>query len=426
MANSRQQGPERAPLYATLVAGAVSEIGNVFSALAIPWFVLQTTGSPAKTGLVAASTVVAFVLAGFFGGPIVDRLGLKTNSISSDIASGLSVSLVPILHGTVGIAFWQLTALAFLGALLDAPGRAARQSLLPELAARAETPIERANSAYIGVGRGAQLLGAPLAGILIVAFGAANVLFLNAASFIFSAALLAAAIPSSARATRSEAEGLGYFAELAEGLKFIHRNPLIFLVVMTATATEFLDAPLEPVALPVYANTVMGSPTSLGVMLAGLGGGALLGSVVYGAIGHRLPRRATFTVCLLVLQILFWTLATTPPLWIAVSALAIAGIAAGPLNAMLYTIIQERTPKEMLGRVFSAFSASSMAAVPLGMILCGVMLELIGLRYTLFGIAVLYLLVTLTLIFNPALREMDERKSKTSKETIPLTKSAKR
>lgn len=423
MTNSETEHPERTPLFALLGAGVVSEIGNVFSALAIPWFVLQTTGSATKTGLVAASTVVAFVLAGFFGGPIVDRLGLKTTSVASDIASGISVALVPILYSTVGIAFWQLMVLAFLGALLDAPGRAARQSLLPELAASASMPIERANSAYIGMGRGAQLLGAPLAGLLIVAFGATNVLFLNAASFVFSAAVVAAAIPGSTRPARSESEGIGYFAELVEGLKFIYRNPLIFLIVITATATEFLDAPLEPVALPVYANTVMGNPASLGVMLAGLGGGALAGSVIYGAIGHRLPRRATFVVCLLILQLLFWTLAATPPLWIAVSALAIAGIAAGPLNALLYTIIQERTPKEMLGRVFSAFSASAMAAVPLGMVLCGVMLETIGLRYTMIGIAVLYLIVTLTLILNPALREMDKNNTETSEELVHQSSS---
>ncbi len=72
----------------------------------------KITGSAAKTGLVAATTVLAFVLAGFFGGPIVDRLGLKTTSVTSDIASGLSVAAVPILYGTVGIAYWQLIALS--------------------------------------------------------------------------------------------------------------------------------------------------------------------------------------------------------------------------------------------------------------------------------------------------------------------------
>lgn len=425
MANSRSQSPERVPLFALLVAGAVSEVGNVFSALAIPWFVLQTTGSAAKTGLVAATTVLAFVLAGFFGGPIVDRLGLKTTSVTSDTASGLSVAAVPILYSTVGIAFWQLTLLAFLGALLDAPGKAARYGLLPELSARAGTHVERANSAYVGLGRFAQLLGAPLAGVLIVAFGAANILFLNAASFIFSALVLAAAVPGTPRPELPEHENVAYFTELSEGLKFLYRAPLVFWIVITATATAFLDGSLEPVVLPVYANTMMGSPASLGAMLAGLGGGALLGTIVFGAVGHRLPRRTTFVAALLLLQPPFWILAATPPLWIAIGALAVAGLAAGPVNALIFTIIQERTPKKMLGRVFGAYSACEMAAVPLGMILCGVMLEIIGLRYTLLGIAALYLAVTLALIFNPVFREMDKSGAETSEELVSLSESAK-
>jgi len=400
---------QRVPLPALLGADAISELGNVLAAVAVPWFALQTTGSAAKTGLAAAAAVLAFVLAGFFGGPVVDRLGLKRASVASDATSGLAVAAVPLLHATVGLAFWQLLTLVFLGTLLDAPGRAARQGLLSGLAAGAGMPLERANSAYWGLARLAQLLGAPLAGVLIVSFGTANVLLLNAGTFACSAVAVAAAVPNSARPARPLPEGRrGYVAELAAGLRFVRRDSLVFWIVLTYTVTELLDAPLEAVALPVYADTVLGSPTALGAMLAGLGAGALAGSFLYGLAGHRLPRLPTFAVSLVVLQLPFWVLAATPAsIVVAVGTLAVAGLAAGPVNALLYTVIQERTPPEMLGRAVGTSSAAGMAAVPVGMVLCGYALQVAGLRYTLLAIAVLYLAVSGVLLLNPIFRQMD-------------------
>jgi predicted MFS family arabinose efflux permease len=404
----------RVPLAALLVASGVSELGNVLAAVAVPWFVLQTTGSAAKTGIATAAIVLAFVLSGFFGGPVVDRLGLKTASVISDVASCLSVTAIPLLYHAAGIAFWQLVVLVFVGALLDAPGRAARQSLLPELAFRAGTTTERANSAYGGMGRLAQLLGAPLAGVLVVALGPANVLLVDAATFVFSAVtfLIAVPGPTQDRESKVGSEGYaGYAAELAAGLRFIRRNALVFWIFFTYTVTEFLDAPLETVALPVYADTVLGSPTALGAMLAGLGGGALAGNFLYGLVGHRLPRWPTYVVSLVLLQLPFWVLAATPSsVVIAVGALAVTGMAAGPINALLYTVIQERTPPGMLGRVFGALSAFGMAAVPLGMVLCGYLIEAIGLRTTLVATAACYLSVTGLVVINPALKRMGDKR----------------
>jgi len=74
------------------------------------------------------------------------------------------------------LEFWQLLLLAFLGAVLDAPGLSARFAMLPELARSAGTPLERANSFDAAIPRLAQFLGPPLAGVLIFAFGATGVL----------------------------------------------------------------------------------------------------------------------------------------------------------------------------------------------------------------------------------------------------------
>ena len=85
--------PTAVPIWALFAANAISMVGNVLAALAIPWFVLQTTGSAAKTGVTGFFEVLPVVLAGFLGGTIVDRMGYKRTSIVADIASSLAVLL---------------------------------------------------------------------------------------------------------------------------------------------------------------------------------------------------------------------------------------------------------------------------------------------------------------------------------------------
>ena len=124
----------RAPITGLLAANIVSLIGSMLTLIALPWFVLQTTGSAAKTGLTGFFVALPFLITGIFGGTVVDRLGFKRSSVIADIVSGIGIALVPLLYYTVGLAFWQLLALVFLGNLLAVPGLTARRALLPELA----------------------------------------------------------------------------------------------------------------------------------------------------------------------------------------------------------------------------------------------------------------------------------------------------
>ena len=107
------------PLYSLFIANAISLIGNVFTRIAIPWFVLQTTGSAMQTGIMGFFTSLPVILAGFFGGTLIDRSGYKPTSVIADLASGVTTALIHLLYLTIGLEFWQLILLAFLGALLD-------------------------------------------------------------------------------------------------------------------------------------------------------------------------------------------------------------------------------------------------------------------------------------------------------------------
>src|SRR5918999_921992 len=254
----------RAPLYSLFVADAVSLTGNAVAQLAIPWYVLVTTGSPALTGLAVFFSFLPTVLAAFFGGVIVDRVGFRTTSVVADLASAGAVAAIPLIHSTVGIELWQLMTLVFLGALLDAPGSTARVALFPDLVERAGMRMERATGIRAGIQQGALLGGGPLGGGLVASFGATNALWLNAASFVVSAALVAAAVPRVVREVDSESPGR-FLGDLAEGVRFVWGNRLIRAILLTVLASNFLDAPLD-VVMPVLAREAYGSATDLGLM----------------------------------------------------------------------------------------------------------------------------------------------------------------
>ena len=394
----------RTPLLALYTADAISLSGNTVALLAIPWFVLITTGSPALTGLAIFFNFLPVVLAGFFGGVIVDRLGFRTTSITADLASAAAVAAIPLLHTTVGIEIWQLMALVFLGALLDAPGTTARTSLFPDLVQLADVRMERATGIRGAIQRGSLLVGAPLGGLLVAAFGATTALWLNAASFLVSAGLVAAFVPLVRR--EHEPTERRYLGELVEGLRFIWSHRLIRAIVATVLVTNFLDAPIS-VLLPVYAKEAFGSAAHVGVMFGVFGGFALVGSLVFSAIGHRLPRRLTFVSCFVVWAADYLVFATLPPLPVVLVALAIGGLAVGPLNPLLGTLQFQLVPAELRGRVFGAVTAGAWAAIPIGVLLGGLSAEAFGVGTTFLAIGICYVAVALFGFFNPAFREMD-------------------
>ncbi len=108
---------DRTPIFALLSAEAVLQVGNMMTIVAGPWFVLQTTGSAAKTGLVSAALVLGSVLPAVVGGPLVDRMGFKRASIFADLASEAAVASVPLLYLAGVLTLWQLLvpALARMG-----------------------------------------------------------------------------------------------------------------------------------------------------------------------------------------------------------------------------------------------------------------------------------------------------------------------
>lgn len=396
--------PPRLPIFAFFAANAISLIGNSLTIIAVPWFVLETTGSPARMGLVGFFTALPAVIAAFFGGTLVDRVGHRRMSIVADLASGFTVALIPLFHTTVGLQFWVLLVIVFFSALLDAPGNTARQALLPDVARRSGMSLELANSLQQTVQRASIFIGPALAGLLIAGLGASQVLWIDAATFALSALLFILAVPAG---SAQPLDTTGYLPQLLEGLRFLRRDRLIRSLVLTVAVTNFLDSPLFAVIFPVYAKEIFSSASQLGFMLSAFGAGAVVGALSYGFLGKRLSRRSIFVGAFIIVGLGLVVLALRPPFIVVLIANFIAGLAAGPINPLLMTVFQERIPPNLRGRVFGMATAIALIAAPLGMVAAGFLVERFSVGATLLGIAVIYLLVTLYGLFNPALRELN-------------------
>lgn len=410
-APEEQKPQQRAwPVYALFLGNTISYAGDILTFLAIPWFVLQTTGSVVQAGITGFCSALPMVLSAFFGSALVDRLGYKRTSVIGDILCGLTVMFVPLLYHTIGLAFWQLLTLVFIGGLLRSPADTARLALVPDLAKLAHMRLERANAWNDGSRRGANFFGAPGAAVLIALIGTSNLLWLDAASFGISALLIGLSLPKIAQHLAETAQAKparDYLAELKEGLRFIKLDVVILTLMLVIMITNMIDSAYSAVVAPAYIMQTFHSALPFGLMIAVFGGMAFIGTVIFGTIGHHLPRRLTFGIGFILGGALrFWFLLTANfPLILA--WLALAGLAIGPINSLISTTLQERTPPAMRARVFGLLEAGVMAGIPLGTFAIGFVAVWIGLRWTLALMGTLYLLATLSILVNPALKKMN-------------------
>src|SRR5215216_3295873 len=247
-------------------------------------------GECGRTGLAAFAATVPLALAALFGGAIVDRVGARRASIGSDVLAGCAIASIPALHATGRLQYWHVLALASAVGAFDGPGRAARLALIPDLAARVDLPLERANGLARLAEHTGYVMGAPIGGALIATVGAPGALWIDAGSFAASALAVALTVP----AAREKAPSSGYLRDLAAGVKFVAGERVLRTLLAMASAGSFSIAPLATVLLPVYARDRLGGAGAYAATVAAYGVGGVLGALTFGAIGTRVSRRAVY------------------------------------------------------------------------------------------------------------------------------------
>ncbi|MDZ5619377.1 MFS transporter [Nocardioides sp. HM23] len=402
----------RRPLYGWLTADAISLVGTRVSMIAIPWFVLTTTGSPTLTGLIALAEMLPLVVLKVLGGPVIDRVGARRVAITCDLGSVVVVGAIPLLHGADLLAFPVLLALVAVAGGLRGPGDAAKHALIPQLAATAEVPIERATGLSSTVERTATLLGAALAGALVTLVGAANALLVDAVSFGVAAAVLAWATVAMrpGRDVEEDRDPAPYLVQLREGWDFLRRDPVLLAITVMVALTNLLDAAWAAVLMPVWAKEYGAGAAGLGTVFAVFAGASALGSVCAAAWAARLPRFWVYLVAFLLAGApRFAVFAYDSPAWLVGLVVVVGGFASGFLNPVLGAVIFERIPDPLLGRVSSLTTAMCWALMPFGGLLGGALVSWQGLTFAMLATGAAYFLVTMLPAVDPRWREIDRR-----------------
>lgn len=398
-------GPRHLMLVGLLVAQAFSLTGTRLSAIALPWFVITTTGSAVLTGVAAFAQMGPYVVAKAASGPLLDRFGPRRVVIVAEVGAGLAVLAVPVLHLLDALSFPLFCVLVALVGVMSGPADGGKNAMVPSVAAGARVPLERVTGLSGTIERLATTVGTGLAGALVAWLGAAPSLFVTVGTFTVAAAVIALSGP---RQAPGEAEP--YLASLLVGARVIGRDKLLVSIFAMNAVTNLLDAALFSVVLPVWAARTGAGPTAVGLLAATMSAGAVLASMLAAGIGHRMPRRATYIVGFLVAGApRFVVLALDVPLSVSLAVFAAAGLGAGFLNPIIGAVIFERIPDGLVGRVSVLGSSLAWAGIPFGGIIGGALVAGLALSPTLLLLGGAYLVTTTLPALLPAWRELDRR-----------------
>ncbi|MFG2845003.1 MFS transporter [Kitasatospora sp. NPDC048296] len=423
------------PLAGVLTAMAVSTTGTRVSAIALPWFVLASTGSATMTGLVAFAEMTPYVLVKALTGPLVDRLGPRVVSWTTDAVSAVAAGLVPLLHAHGLLPFWLLLAMVAVIGAMRGPGDLAKSVMVPEAADRARVPMERATGLSGVTERLASTIGPAVGGGLVALMGPLAGLAVNAATFALGSLVIAVALPrgmgrpavpgaaasssGSSSGSAGEGEQGGYWLMFREGFAFLRSEPLLLAVIVMAGITNLLDAGFTTVLVPVWARESGNGPAAIGLTAGVMGATAVVGSLIAAAVASRLPRRTVFFAGFLLCGApRFLVLALGAPMWVVVTVFAVGGFGSGFLNPILGAVLFERVPRHLLGRVHALGDSLAWAGIPLGGLLAGGAVALVGLIPSLLTAGLLYFATTTLTALRPEWREMDRLRGHTSTAVV--------
>ncbi len=363
-------------LVALLAAEVVSRLGSQMTFVALPWFVLVTTGSPAKMGIVLAFELAPVALLGIPSGTIVSRYGARLSMLGADLARVPLMASLPILHAAGLLSFPVLLVLVTLFGCFGASYFASQRVIIPELIGNDRQLVSQANSLLEGATQTAALLGPPIAGVLIATIGAANVLYVDAATFAFSFVAVLLFVPARKRTDTPEESG-GLLAGMLFLLHDALMGPLTIVVVLLNALGQMLSA-----SLPVLAFERYGDAKVAGLLFAAYGLGALIGTLAAYQLVKRMDPLVMASLAGLAFALPLWVLVAHVPLAAILTAIALTAMCGPLINGPMFGVITTRTPPALLPKVMTAIITLATVAGPLGLVLAGFLLQHEGLTVT--------------------------------------------
>lgn len=389
------------------VGQAVSLLGDQFYLVALPWLVLQMTGSVFAVGTIMMAATIPRMLFLLVGGAVSDWVSPHKLMVASNALRSVVCAILTALVLLQTVSLWHLFVLAAAFGTLDAFFAPALKSFIPALLD--DETLVAGNSLLQGSNMLAKFIGPSLAGFVIAVAGTATAFGLDTVSFIFvTACLLLMRKKRVSVEVAATTQRTNLWASIREGLRYTLREPAIRSLTILLGAVEFAFAGPLTVGLAALANSrFAGGPRTFGIMLSTLGGGFLLGTIAANLF-RRSRIGATTYIGSVMLGGLLILLGIAPNILWACVLLALIAAIGGFLQVLNAVWFQTRPDPKMLGRVMSVVMLLGFGLTPLSYVIAGALLKISA--PLMFAANGLFLMAAVLLLL-PARRKIDEVKA---------------
>ncbi|MDH6126478.1 MFS transporter [Kitasatospora sp. GP82] len=390
-----------------LSGSATSQLGSQVTLVALPLTaVVVLDASAYQVGLLTAAETAAFLLVGLPAGAWVDRMRRLPVLIRADAVRCLALASVPAAAAAHVLTMLQLYLVALVTGVATVFFDVAHQSFLPQLLPRQQ--LVAGNGALETVRSCAQVAGPGLGGALVQLLGAPLAIVADALGYLASALLL---LGIRTREPRPEpAPGRSLRADIAEGVSFVLRHPLLRTIATATAASNFFSAVLVAVQTVFWVRVLGLSPTAIGLLLSASAVGGLAGALCAGPLAKRFgqARLIWLSVALTSPFAVLWPLArggAGAPVFAAGSAVVLFG--AVVYNVAQVSFRQVICPPALLGRMNATMRFLVWGTMPLGALAGGAIAAAAGPRAALWVCAAGFLAVPLPLLLSPLRRLRD-------------------
>lgn len=355
----------------------ISQVGDKFYSIALAWWVLQTTHSPAVMGLLMAASVLPGLLIGPLAGALIDRCSRKPFIVAADVIRGLFVIAAAAMSLMNVLEIWHVFVVAVVISLGSAFFDPSVQAVLPQIVPEENLPRANGLSQMVG---GVSMVAGPLLGALAVSFfGVTAVFIANGVSYLLSAfCVLMMNIPRTVDSIAGNKE-TNTWQDIREGLRFLTGQKRILIVMIIIGVAHFFMGSLM-VSLPFLARELSGNGVrNLGFLETMMGAGLIGGSVWIALKKNGGIRDFNLFIFMIAIGFCYLSIGILKRIGI-VSVLpymlVMVVIGGGIANASVYwqSILQMRTPNEIAGRVFSISTIIGNVSLPLAFGLFGFVL----------------------------------------------------
>src|ERR1700720_2780101 len=331
----------------------ISVLGDQFYLVALPWLVLQLTGSGLALGTILMTAAVPRAALMLVGGAVIDRFSARRGVMFPASSRCLVVGTVALLIWLGAIQLWHLYLLTLAFGIADAFSFPAGPALIPTLVGPRQ--LGPANAMLQGSTVVAQMVGPAPAGLIIRRWGTAVALFFDALSFLaVLLAIVGLPVPPKAPPPAAGAPPRpSILHAIAEGVRAVRHAPPLRSMMILFAALNFCVAGPVGVGLPVMAKLHFGSAAAFGTFLSCFGGGTLAGVVLAGMLkrSRRLGLQMLLMGALTGLELIAIGLVSKA---LPIGALmALMGFGVGVVNVQFGAWIQARVERALMGRVAS-------------------------------------------------------------------------